>query len=222
MITRIIVFLLYFFYAGISVAQHSMNMKGNVKEKKVAVLIYNHVVPLDYVPSMEIFRAAGHDSEYSVFTVGEKRDSVFTIFGDYVNTRVSFDKCPSIDVLIIPGGDWIHIMEHKEVVDFIKEQYAKGTILYSVCTGAYVLAKMGLLDNIKSTSIHAQLNILKELAPKTIIMSDQSYVDSGQIITAAGAGTAIDASLHLLERLSGKEKAGWVASTILDYPYWKK
>jgi hypothetical protein len=77
----------------------------------------------------------------------------------------------------------------------------------SVCTGAFLLAKTGLLDGLSATTFHNAIDNLSQAAPKTKIVYDQRYVDNGKMITTAGLSSGIDGALHLVERISGKGEA---------------
>lgn len=200
-------------------AQHSMNMKPNPNRKKVAALLYNYVIPIDYVPAMGIFMASGQMTDFEVYTIGVT-DTIMSMGGERILTKYTLANAPKPDILIIPGGDWPHFDKESALIQYIINQHDKGTIIFSVCTGAYILAKAGLLDNLESTSLHVQLDILQRLAPQTKVVN-KDFVDNGSIVTAAGDATGIDAALAILSRVAGPEKAKWVAETYMDYKYYK-
>jgi transcriptional regulator GlxA family with amidase domain len=77
----------------------------------------------------------------------------------------------------------------------------------SVCTGALVLAKAGLLDGLRITTHHLALDLLRELAPAATFDPSQRFHDNGKIITAAGISAGLDSSLHVVARLLGPAAA---------------
>ena len=77
----------------------------------------------------------------------------------------------------------------------------------SVCTGALVLGKLGLLDGLRATTHHENFTELRELAPRTEVVETDRFVDNGKILTAAGISAGIDCSLHVVARLLGTEAA---------------
>jgi hypothetical protein len=81
----------------------------------------------------------------------------------------------------------------------------------TVCNGAFILARTGLLDGLTATTFYDLIPELKTAAPKTRIVADQRFVDNGKIITTAGLSSGIDGSLHVIERLRGKGRAQQVA-----------
>ena len=64
------------------------------------------------------------------------------------------------------------------------------------------------------------LELLRTLAPTAIVDSKAPFVDAGRIVTAGGAATSLDASLHLVRRLRSKEAARWIAEVYLDHDAW--
>jgi hypothetical protein len=74
----------------------------------------------------------------------------------------------------------------------------------SVCNGAFILAKAGLLDGLEATTTSGLIPMLREVAPKTRVIDDRRYVDNGKIITTAGLSSGIDGSLHVIERFFGR------------------
>ena len=109
------------------------------------------------------------------------------------------------------------LTDRSPVHDWLRQAVKDGSIVFSVCTGAYVLAQAGLLDGREATSLHAQLDLLKQLAPTALVRGDLPFVVSGEVITAAGAGTAFEASLYIVEQLAGEASADYLASDYLDY-----
>jgi transcriptional regulator GlxA family with amidase domain len=77
----------------------------------------------------------------------------------------------------------------------------------SVCTGAFMLGKVGLLDRRTATTHWASIDRLAEMFPNTTVKHDVRWVDEGDVVTAAGVSAGIDMSLHVVERLLGREVA---------------
>ncbi len=195
------------------------NHNANQGRKKVAALLYDHVIQIDYVPASGIFMAAGQMSDFEVYTIG-LTDTIVSMGGERILPRYTLQNAPKPDIMIVPGGEWAKYDRESHLIKYIVEQHSAGTIILSVCTGAYLLAKAGLLDDLESTSLHVQLDLLQKLAPKTKVVK-RDFVDNGSIITAAGDATGIDAALSLLARVSGPEKARWVAEVYMDYRYYQ-
>jgi transcriptional regulator GlxA family with amidase domain len=88
----------------------------------------------------------------------------------------------------------------------------------SVCTGSLLLAKAGLLDGLEATTHHGAIVLLKSVAPQTNVHCDRRFVDNGRIICSAGIAAGIDMSLHVVERLLGREIAVKTAE-YMEYPH---
>jgi transcriptional regulator GlxA family with amidase domain len=77
----------------------------------------------------------------------------------------------------------------------------------SVCTGALVYAAAGLLRNRPATTYWSELELLHKLEPSVDVRPDDRFVDSGEVITAAGVSAGIDMALHLVARLQSLKRA---------------
>src|SRR5436309_12693129 len=117
-------------------------------------------------------------------------------------------------ILVVPGG-WgtRQQINHAPVIEWIKATADRAELILSVCTGALLLAKAGLLDGLSATTHYSALDLLQEVAPSTLVRRDQRVVDNGKIVTAAGISAGIDASLHVIERLLGNT----IARETADY-----
>ena len=98
------------------------------------------------------------------------------------------------------------------MLDWITCSAQNAERVLSVCTGALLLAKIGLLGGIKSTTHHSAFETLTEIAPDTEIVRDARFVDSGKVITSAGISAGIDMSLYVIEQLYGTETARQTAA----------
>ena len=88
----------------------------------------------------------------------------------------------------------------------------------SVCTGAFILGEAGLLDGKEATTHWASIESLKKKYPKATVHADRRFVDNGNLVTAAGVSAGIDASLHVVEKLLGKD----VATTTARYMEYRR
>ncbi len=96
-------------------------------------------------------------------------------------------------------------MNNPVLVNWVKDSFNHLELLLSVCTGALILAKAGLLEGLTATTHHGALDLLKKAAPKTKIVKDQRFVDNGKIILSAGISAGIDMSFYVVDKLVGKD-----------------
>lgn len=87
--------------------------------------------------------------------------------------------------------------------------------LVSVCTGAYVLAELGLLDGLEATTHFSGYDRLQAAAPTAVVRRDVRVCDNGHIVTGAGVSAGIDLALHMIGRMFGMEEARAVANYMM-------
>ncbi|MBL8204637.1 MAG: DJ-1/PfpI family protein [Blastocatellia bacterium] len=179
--------------------------------RKVAILIFDEVEVLDFCGPFEVFAVTGARTEekpFEVFTVAEVGLPITARNGLSVNPTFTFANCPQADILIIPGGYGTRpLMHNQTVLDWIKAQTTNAEIVMSVCTGALLLAKIGLLDGLSATTHWGALDLLRDVAPKTTVKPDMRFVDNGRILLSAGISAGIDLSFYIVTRLLGKDIA---------------
>lgn len=187
------------------------------KTRNVAILIFDDVEVLDYAGPFEVFTVAGEVIPFQsmphffTYNVGVTGDMIVTRGQMRVTPHYSIANAPQPDILIVPGGYGARrLVMNPAVLDWLREQAQKVEILMSVCTGALVLARAGLLENKPATTHHESFGLLASISPSTTIIPDQRYVQSGSILTAGGISAGIDASLSLLDQLVGTDNAAHV------------
>jgi len=172
--------------------------------KNVAILIFEGVQIIDYTGPYEVL---GQVRGLDVFTVSETGKTITTAMGMSVNPKFSFETAPEPDIIVVPGGNAEQAYGNPRVISWLQEKAAKADYVMSVCNGAFILAKAGLLDGKKATTFYGLINELREFAPKTEVVTDQRFVDNGKVITSAGLSSGIDAALHLVSKLKGEVRA---------------
>ena len=120
----------------------------------------------------------------------------------------TWEAAGKIDVLVYPGGRGTRReLADREVLDWLRGARDDGTLMTSVCTGSLVFAAAGLLRDRPATTYWSQLGLLQELEPTVELRPDDWFVDSGEVVTAAGVSAGIDMALHLVARLHSPERA---------------
>jgi putative intracellular protease/amidase/catechol 2,3-dioxygenase-like lactoylglutathione lyase family enzyme len=189
--------------------------------RNVAILIFEDVEVLDFCGPFEVFSVANRFTDspaFHVFTVAEKPGPVLTRGGLSVNPLHRLADCPRPDLLLVPGGQGTRReMHNTALIEWIKARSQEAELVLSVCTGALLLAKAGLLDGLEATTHHGAIDLLREVAPKTTVHSDRLFADNGRVICSAGIAAGIDMSLHVVARLLGKEVAEKTARQ-MEYP----
>jgi transcriptional regulator GlxA family with amidase domain len=183
--------------------------------KKAAILIFDGVQIIDYTGPYEVFGQAGME----VFTVAAKPETITTAMNMKVTPHYTLETAPAADVLLIPGGGVTGAQEDPNIIKWIQDRSNQAEYVVSVCNGAYILAKTGLLDGLTATTFYGLLDGLSAVAPKVKVVRDQRYVDNGKFITTAGLSSGIDGSLYVVSKLFGKARAQ-MAALNMEYD-WK-
>jgi transcriptional regulator GlxA family with amidase domain len=181
----------------------------------VAIFLYPNVEVLDFAGPYEVFTTASRmflreqpsdAPPFQVFTVAEHA-AVRARAGLEVRSDYLIDDHPAIDVLMIPGGVVDGELDNAAVLAWIDRCAKQTRIIASVCTGSFLLARVGLLDGRSATTHWEDTAILRHSFPKVDVVENRRWVDLGPIVTSAGISAGIDMSLHLVERLAGRSLA---------------
>lgn len=200
-------------------------MKGVIpKMYNVGIYLFNDVELLDFAGPFEVFSVTSELNGYDlfrVFTITGDGDAVTSVNKLKVLPDFSFDNHPPVDILIIPGGVGTKAeMANPEALSWIRKNSEGSKITISVCSGARILGKLGLLDNTESITHHEVIEDLQEIAPSTRIMHGERFIDNGKIMTSGGISAGIDLSLHVVEKLYGNETAAKTA-VYMEYGDWE-
>lgn len=175
--------------------------------KNVAILIFDGVQIIDYAGPYEVFGQAG----FNTFTVAEKAGPITTAMGMTVTPAYTLDTSPKPDVIVLPGGGVDTTVNSAKAIRWIQDNEKGARHVLSVCNGAFILAKTGLLDGLSATTFYDLIDELKRAAPKTKVLADRRYVDNGKYVSTAGISSGIDGSLHVVAKLDGLGRAQMVA-----------
>lgn len=201
--------------------------------KSIAILLFDHVEVLDFAGPFEVFSITGQRNvgePFQVFTVAEKK-SVAAKNNLNIQPTYLLDECPPCDIFLIPGGGGFYPdgkpfgtryeMDNATLLMWVKTRAAKAELVLSVCSGALILAKAGLLENKEATTHFMAVDLLKSIAPSTKVSPEKRWVDNGQVVLSAGVSAGIDMALYIVERLQGKQVAK-DASRYMQYDYWEE
>jgi transcriptional regulator GlxA family with amidase domain len=187
-------------------------MSNNLRT--VVILLFPDVEVLDFAGPFEVFSVAALSEKPAPFKVLTAADhaEIRTIGGLKVMPDHRLDDCPQADLLLIPGGQGSRAaVKDQRLLDWVSRQAAGAEIVASICTGALLLGRLGLLDDLPATTHWCALDLLQQVAPKAMVKPNTRFIDNGRILTSAGISAGIDMSLHLVERLAGGQLAATVA-----------
>ncbi|MFZ5909686.1 MAG: DJ-1/PfpI family protein [Chloroflexota bacterium] len=182
----------------------------------VGIYLFENVEVLDFAGPFEVFSTASRvksrlepasPNAFEVYTVAESMRAVRARGGLTVQPHFDVANHPAIDVLIIPGGIVTAELQCETIVDWIRRTALSSTIVASVCTGAFLLGKAGLLQGKNAITHWEDIPDLRSMFPDTHVQVETRWVDTGRVVTSAGISAGIDMSLHLIARLEGEELA---------------
>lgn len=195
--------------------------------KRIGIIIFDDVEVLDFCGPFEVFsltrlneeRFREDPSPFEVLLVAQFDRPVTTTGGMRVLPDATFDNCPTLDILVVPGG-WGTRSEMKNdaMLLFVVARAAQAETLTSVCTGSLILGSAGLLDGLRATTHWRSLGLMQGLFPKIMVDSESHVVEQGKVITSAGISAGIDMALTVVKRYYGETIARATARN-MEYPF---
>jgi transcriptional regulator GlxA family with amidase domain len=177
----------------------------------IGIALFDGAEELDWAGPWEVLAAWAEqfpDDGIRVFTVAREEGPVTCAKGLRVLPDETWETAPSVDVLVYPGGRGTRPQIGDEAVrSWVRGIAGSGALVTSVCTGSLVLADAGLLDGRPATTHWGSLELLPTLGRVIEVRPDDRFVDTGDVITAAGVSAGIDMALHLVARLHSVERA---------------
>lgn len=143
-----------------------------------------------------------------VFTASLDGETVTCAKGMQIVTDMPVADTGTVDVVLMPGGRGTReLIKRESALDFTRAAAESGALMTSVCTGSLVYAAAGILSNRPATTYWSAIDLLTSLDPTIEPRPDDRWVDSGEVVTAAGVSAGIDMALHLVARLHSPERA---------------
>jgi transcriptional regulator GlxA family with amidase domain len=191
----------------------------------VGILVFDGVAALDVAGPFEVLtrarlepgvesRRAEEQALFDVFTVARSHEPVTATGGLVIVPSHSFADAPAIDLLLVPGGFGTRpLLQDGEAIDWIRSTAASARRTASVCTGALLLARAGLLDGRRATTHWGAFGLLASLGRDIRVDREARFVDDG-VLTSAGVASGMDLALHVVEQLFGRAVADETARYI--------
>lgn len=183
------------------------------------VLIFPEVEELDFAGPWELLgmwsKFAGGPE--TCLVVAQSAAPVICAKGLIVTPHCAFAQCPPLDFLLVPGGQGTEReADNPVLIDFIAQQARTCRAVFSVCTGAFLLHRAGLLAGRKAVTHWSKLEALRALGDVDVV--EERYTQDGNIWTAAGVSAGMDAMLALIAAYGGEKAAGIVQCAAEYYP----
>jgi len=198
-----------------------------MERKRVGIVLFENVEVLDFCGPFEVFSVTRLNEEtrmeepspFEVHLVAEKEAPVLATGGMRVIPDCSFQTCPRLDILVVPGG-WGTRKElgNPSMLDWLRARSTEVETLTSVCTGSMLLGFAGLLSGLHATTHWRSLDWMRDSFPSVVVEYEQHVVEDGPVFTSAGISAGIDMALKVVARYCGEGVARATAK-IMEYPY---
>jgi len=178
-----------------------------------AFLVVDGVYNSELIAPMDVLHHTVFHSDkgIKVFTVAPVNDTIISFEGLKIIPDYSFltDSLPRIDILVVPSAknSMSSDLENKELIEFVQKTGKQASYIMSLCDGAFVLAKAGLLDTYECTTFPGDIDKFKKAYPALKVHEGISFVHDRKAITSAGGAKSYDPALYLVELLYGKSAA---------------
>lgn len=178
------------------------------KALTVGIVLYDRFDSLDVLGPFQTFTFAG----MTRFLVAETLAPVISFEGVSIKPHATFDTCPKLDILMVPGGATpvdVLLKGHpgsNPVLDFLIARAPDAHLVCSVCTGALLLAGAGLLNGYDATTHWAYKDVLR-LFPVKVVNDYRRYIKSDNRITSAGISAGLDVSMYIVSLVLGLDVA---------------
>ena len=193
--------------------------KGSIP---VAILISEGLNVIDFSGPWGVFESVSlpnsTESPFRLFTIAEKEEMVVSGSGLKLMPHYTFANAPEMKVVVIPAQKGSDAM-----IEWLRKTAPTADVTMSVCTGAFKLAKAGLLSGKAATTHHDFLDELQKKYPDIQVKRGVRFVENEKISTAGGLTSGTDLALRVVERYFGREVAqatavymeyqgkGWIA-----------
>lgn len=177
----------------------------------IGAFIFEEMDQMDFTGPFEVLSRVPN-STFHIFgkTLAPIRDAR----GLILTPTTDFETVPRLDVLVVPGGNGVNrLMEDAPTLEFLRHRAAEAEIIFSICTGALLLGAAGLLRGRRATTHWAAHEFLADLGALPV---DARIAIDGNLITAAGVTSGLDAALRVAALLRG-DTAAQVIQLYLEY-----
>jgi transcriptional regulator GlxA family with amidase domain len=202
-------------------------LKEKMIRKRVGIVLFNDIEALDFCGPFEVFSVTRLNEEkrreepspFEVFLVAETLSCITTTGGMKVTPHYSFENCPRLDILVVPGG-WgtRRELNNPVMLEWLRSRAAEVETLTSVCTGSMLLGFAGLIDGLHATTHWRSLDWMRDSFPAVIVEHDKHVVEDGRVFTSAGISAGIDMALKVVVRHYGEDTARATA-VHMEYPF---
>jgi transcriptional regulator GlxA family with amidase domain len=207
---------------GVVVLEHGgVRSAAGVDSRVVVIVTFPGVLGLDLVGPLEVFALAnrfGASPPYASSVVSMGGGPIVASSGLAIGTESAGTVSSAVDTLIVAGGyDVEQALDDRDLVAWLRRAAGSARRVASVCSGAFLLARAGLLDGRRATTHWSVCDTLATYFPSVRVETDRIFVRDGDVWTSAGVTTGMDLALALVEHDHGPELAQATARELVMF-----
>lgn len=186
---------------------------------RAGILVVNGVYNTELAAPFDVLQHTRFHTQtgMEVFTVSPDGKPITTFEGLKLTPDYAFANAPAIDILVVPSarGSMDADLQNQPLIDWVKKIGSQARNVLSLCDGAFVLAKAGLLQGIPATTFPDDYGRFAQQFPAVDLRINVSFVDAGKVITSQGGARSYEAAMHLVDRLYGRQVAEGIGKGLL-------
>ncbi len=185
--------------------------------RRLGAVLYPGFELLDLFGPLEMF--GNMTGSVEIAMVAQQRGLVASAQGPAAVADHGFDGCPPLDLLLIPGGIGTRAeLDNPAMLAWLRERVPPAEITMTVCTGAALLARAGLLDGRRATTNKMLFQWVAEQGPRVQWVREARWVEDGPFVTSSGVSAGIDMALAVIARIGGKQTSE-ILATATEYEW---
>jgi putative intracellular protease/amidase len=181
------------------------------RTRTLGAIFYEDFELLDMYGPLEMFGSLGPELE--IVCVAEQAGEVKSAQGPKAVAERSFEDCPALDMLLVPGGvGTIPQLGNEALLEFLRARSRSAEVTMSVCSGSALLAKAGVLDGRRATSNKQFFSLATGQSEKVDWVEAARWVEDGPVATSSGVSAGMDMAISVIARIWGAERAEQIAT----------
>jgi transcriptional regulator GlxA family with amidase domain len=181
-------------------------------QRTMGALLFEGFELLDVFGPLEAWGMLAAAGDWNLVTTAADAGPVASAQGPRAVADCSLAMCPKLDVLLVPGGMGTRREVKNDVLlDWLRRRSADAEVVTSVCTGAALLARAGLLDRRRATTNKAAFGWVVEQGPAVAWVKEARWVEDSPFVTSSGVSAGIDMTLAVIAKLVDADTAERIA-----------
>jgi transcriptional regulator GlxA family with amidase domain len=187
-------------------------MTERPNRRTLGVLLFPGFELLDVFGPLEAFGMRSAKEYFDVVLVAERCGAVESAQGPRAVAEIGLDDPRRLDLILVPGGQGTRVeVDNPKILEWIRRRGAEAELVLSVCTGAALLARAGVLDGRRATSNKLALRWVSEQGPRVQWVREARWVEDGNVFTSSGVSAGVDMALAVVAKLVSAEFAEHLA-----------